>query len=322
MVEISFVIPAYNVEKYIERCLDSIYHQDIEESLYEVIVIDDGSTDRTMQILERIQQNHKNLYVFSQQNQGPGSSRNLGIDKSKGKYIWFVDADDYLLENSMSAFFYEIEDEDIEIFCFPFKLIQPDGSMYDEIFPHTLTNRCMAGKDAINKGFNKWAVWMSCWNKDYINRIKLRFLPDVIRGEDALFAYIGIIQARKIKIIDTPLYVYERKQGGLTTVNNFEVYKRQRFGDIRIAKSLNDLFLKYKNVDREMSTMIRIHFQQVHFGLTLSLFMNKKRYRKLRINKEVVKQMKNADLYPLKPPFYSLKKKLLSYILNIEFLIV
>lgn len=93
---LSIIIPVYNGEKYITRCLDSIWQQDIEFTEYEVICINDCSTDNTVEVIQRIQKDHSNLRLLSNTvNKRAGGSRNLGVRKAKGEYIIFIDADDY-----------------------------------------------------------------------------------------------------------------------------------------------------------------------------------------------------------------------------------
>lgn len=321
MIELSFVIPTYNVEKYIDRCLNSIYSQSVDEKRYEVIVVDDGSKDSTVDILRKWQKYHGNLRVETQENHGPSVARNKGIDLSKGKFLWFVDSDDYILDNALDVFLSEASREDVDVFFFPFKLIEPDGLSYNATYPSLLMDGIMTGKDAIKNGFNKWAVWMAGWNKNYINRLNLRFLTDVCRGEDAFFAYCAVIQTKRMKVIKTSLYVYERKEGGLTTASNLTMYKKQRMGEVIVLRSLLDLCQKIGELDEESYSMAYAHYNKLRFGLILTLFKNRKRCRKDNINEEIISIMKKNRMYPLKGPFLSLKYQFLSFFLNNEHLI-
>lgn len=93
---LSIIIPAYNVENYIVRCLSSIYQPNSDESRFEVLVIDDGSTDNTLLVANEFSSSHSNIRVIHKPNGGVSTARNIGLDKSIGKYIMFVDADDWL----------------------------------------------------------------------------------------------------------------------------------------------------------------------------------------------------------------------------------
>ena len=94
MVKISVVIPVYNVEKYLEQCLDSVIAQSFED--IEVICVNDGSTDSSLEILKRYANNDSRIKIISQKNKGAGAARNVGIENAAGEYVYFMDSDDYL----------------------------------------------------------------------------------------------------------------------------------------------------------------------------------------------------------------------------------
>ncbi|MDY6022735.1 MAG: glycosyltransferase family 2 protein, partial [Sodaliphilus sp.] len=98
MKKLTVVVPCYNVEDYLCRCLDSLVHQDIPESDYEVIAVDDGSTDSTGEICDRYAKDYPQVKVMHQTNRGLGAARNAGLDLARGKYLLFVDADDFMVE--------------------------------------------------------------------------------------------------------------------------------------------------------------------------------------------------------------------------------
>lgn len=99
MIKTSVIIPVYNTGIYIEECLDSVFHQSQRE--IEVIAINDGSTDNSLEILLRLQEKYPELIIISQENNGLGHARNIGIERARGEYIYFLDSDDYILENTL-----------------------------------------------------------------------------------------------------------------------------------------------------------------------------------------------------------------------------
>ena len=100
-MEYSIIIPAYNIEKYITRTLDSILSQNLPSDDFEVIIINDGSTDNTGLIVAEYEEKHNNITLITIDNSGPSVARNLAIDKAKGRYIMFIDADDIIDRKSV-----------------------------------------------------------------------------------------------------------------------------------------------------------------------------------------------------------------------------
>ena len=95
-IQLSIIVPVYNVQDYIERCLTSIINSDLERIQYEIIVVNDGTKDGSMLVVNDYLKKYEHIKVFEQENQGLSSARNTGMAHAVGKYIWFVDSDDYI----------------------------------------------------------------------------------------------------------------------------------------------------------------------------------------------------------------------------------
>ena len=102
---VSVIIPIYNTQKYLKRCMDSVIEQTYQN--IEIILIDDGSSDNSLEICKKYQENDKRVYIISGKNCGVSHARNLGIDKAKGKYLYFVDSDDYLEKEAIEKMLIE-----------------------------------------------------------------------------------------------------------------------------------------------------------------------------------------------------------------------
>ena len=98
---ISFIVPVYNTEKYLYACLDSLLDQDLSPDEYEIICINDGSTDNSLAVLKKYEAEYKNIFVINQRNSGVCQARNAGLLKAKGEYIWFIDSDDVIEKHSL-----------------------------------------------------------------------------------------------------------------------------------------------------------------------------------------------------------------------------
>ncbi|WP_318478780.1 glycosyltransferase family 2 protein [Photobacterium leiognathi] len=109
MMLLSIIIPAYNVSEYIDKCLTSILDCNIKDYDYEIVIVDDGSTDDTLSKIKEYKKNLDNLIIFTQKNKGQSAARNKGVELSSGEYIWFVDSDDYISSNSFDIIYGHIE---------------------------------------------------------------------------------------------------------------------------------------------------------------------------------------------------------------------
>jgi glycosyltransferase involved in cell wall biosynthesis len=101
MKKLSVIIPVYNVEEYLEECVENLYFQDLEEDHFEVILINDGSTDNSLRVAEELKTRHSNIVIFSQKNSGQSVARNKGIELSEGEYLFFIDSDDFIIRNAI-----------------------------------------------------------------------------------------------------------------------------------------------------------------------------------------------------------------------------
>lgn len=121
--KLSLVIPMYNVELYIERCLNSCINQNLSPNEYEIIVINDGSKDNSLSIVEKIVQKYTNIHVISQINGGLSSARNTGLKNARGKYIWFIDSDDWIEPNVLKTLYDAASQNDVDILRFAWNVV-------------------------------------------------------------------------------------------------------------------------------------------------------------------------------------------------------
>ena len=122
---ITVVVPVYNVEKYLERCINSIIHQTIKN--IEIILVNDGSTDGSRKICEYYRENDERVILINQENQGLSAARNTGIDKATGKYICFVDSDDWVHEKYLETMYNDIKEQDAQISIIEKQIIFEDA---------------------------------------------------------------------------------------------------------------------------------------------------------------------------------------------------
>lgn len=235
-MKLSIVIPVYNTEKYLEKCLASCVNQEVEKADYEIVVVDDGTKDNAMAIALRYQENYPNIKIFSQENAGLSAARNMGLSHCSGDYVWFVDSDDYIEEGSLSLIFNKIE-ENPDVIC-----IQAKRS--DEETPRNrFSDNVKNGYDVLLHSFDDWdrCVPYFIFNRQFIDNHQLRFYVGIFHEDDE-FTPRALVYAEKVSVIDRPLYYYWVKTENTITKT---VNPKKSYDNIAVAESLSDF--KEKN---------------------------------------------------------------------------
>lgn len=239
MVKISVIIPAYNVEKYIKKCLESIVSQDYNS--YEIIVIDDGSKDNTAVISENFLQKYDIPYiVHSQKNMGQSTARNTGIKLARGEYIVFVDSDDWVDETFLSKLYKTITNFEVDFAFCDFGFVGKKTKKLDnetEIFNQ---------EDIIKKFLDRNVIIIipaMIFKKEFllINEIELN--EKTRFSEDLLFIWNMIFASKKVAHIKEILYNYNLRNNSIMTSSDKE---RIINGYFIFSESLNDYANKYK----------------------------------------------------------------------------
>lgn len=207
---ISIIIPVYNCEKYIERCVDSILKQSFSD--FELIIVNDGSTDKTEEICTDLAKTDSRIKLYSKENGGVSAARNFGLKKAAGDYISFMDGDDYVPENYLSALVSAVEDADIsvcDICCIK------DGK---ETNRFTCKKKRLSNTEAIELLLSRKEINSGPYGKLFSKAIlkNIRF-PMMKVYEDILFVLEAFKNANNIACTDFTEYVYDNGTGGAMT---------------------------------------------------------------------------------------------------------
>lgn len=204
---ISFIIPAYNASATIKRCLDSIYALPIEESLFEVIAIDDCSTDNTVELVKEYAGRHSNLVLLRQnENHRQGAARNKGVTISKGKYIAFVDSDDESA-NGVIAAAQMAEDKDLDMVAMRCAVVDQEGNTDREVSLPYNRDKVFTGME-LQTEFAFWgtAPWHYIFKQSFLEGVGYRFVEDVLY-EDSDFVNVHLFYAKRMSYCDEIGYV-------------------------------------------------------------------------------------------------------------------
>ena len=210
---LSIIIPLYNCEKYIKQCLDTIFRQEMNESDFEVIVIDDGSKDSGYSLASEYAKRYQNIIVIKQENQGVACARNNALEKATGDYVTFVDADDMLVSGGLGKLIKIAVDNKADIVKAAHKEVPEDAVCEDFSSSHDNSSiQIMTGEEAIVNvtRMKEGYCWGYLISRKLITDNRLSFPPKVAFMEDWAFITQAILKSRTFVNADVLLYLYRR----------------------------------------------------------------------------------------------------------------
>ena len=251
--KISIIVPVYNVEKYLNQCLQSIKNQSYKK--FEVIMINDGSTDNSKTICETYIKDSR-FVLINQKNQGLSGARNTGLENASGEYILFVDSDDWLEKNCLKECIVEIQNSNVDVVFFPYikeknlsqekvKLFSKEKIFNEENIKKNILRRLFGLLNEELKFPLKLENLNTAWGKFYKNKIiKEKFIDTKLIGtEDCIFNIYNLINSKKISYIERTYYHYRKTNINSLTKN----YKKNLFGQWSyLYKLMNDFILENK----------------------------------------------------------------------------
>lgn len=223
-MKLSIIIPVYNVEKYIKKCLESCFKQDVTAHEYEVIIVNDGTPDNSMTIVEQFAKEYANLKIINQENQGLSAARNIGLKYAKGEYIWFIDADDYIEHYCLKRIFSQLK-EDLDILQLQYQLVFENSSKIIPM-PYYCINENISGPQLIKEyGFLPVVTLCFIYRKLFLQTNKLQFTVGIYY-EDLDFRPQVLWYAKTISFDSIISYNYLQRANSITT-SAFKLKKAQ-----------------------------------------------------------------------------------------------
>lgn len=215
-MDISVVIPVYNVDKYLIRCIDSVLRQ--QNVSLELILVDDGSTDTSGRICDDFAAKHSNVKCLHIENSGPATAKNAGYDHATGNYIAFIDSDDEIKPNMFSTMLQSGYNHNADIVCCNYIQINEDGSY--EHTEHTGKEYVLNQDEAIKAILVKDKIYSQCWTKIYkratIETHHIRNTEGLKTDEDFIYNIQAFACSKTVCIVDLPLYIYSHRSTSLS----------------------------------------------------------------------------------------------------------
>ncbi|MBE6785490.1 MAG: glycosyltransferase [Ruminococcaceae bacterium] len=252
-IKVSVIMPVYNTDNYLTAALESICNQSLKE--IEIICINDGSTDNSLNILEVFAQRDARIFVHTQKNEGVSCARNVGIGLAKGRYIYFMDSDDVLAENALSSLFEKAEKEKLDVLYLDADVFFDDVSMkneaerfnysrkkeYSGVYTGAALFRLMS-----NEGEYFATPWSQFFSSEHLKRNAILFHPGVIH-EDNAFTFEAILKAKRVSHINQPFFHRRIRENSIMTS---KLSFKNAYG---YFVSYIDMFRVFTEVESELS---------------------------------------------------------------------
>lgn len=290
---LSYIIPLYNTEAYIVRCLRSIIAQGLPDDGYEVIVVDDGSTDGGRELVEALAAGHPQVRLICQPNAGVSAARNRALDAARGRYVQFVDSDDYLAEGMMQPLLQRAVDESLDVLVFNYNCVDADGNERphdrDDNYPSTAA---ITGMDYLEHHSMTPYVWRFLVRRDYLNQGNWRFDTSLIVCEDGALIARFLLNAPRVAHDGSAPYNYASRDDSAMHNPDPEHLKQRIFSQVDAAVSIDEVIKQYEAQTglKAPASVAGVRNVYLYFSLTKAMTCG--------LVEEVVARMRRSGLYP------------------------
>lgn len=323
-MKLSIIIPVYNVEKYLNRCLDSILEQidfEINDNNIEILLINDGSPDNSQEIIEDYVGKYSFIRGYEKQNGGLSDARNYGLSKSLGDYIWFIDSDDWIQNYSLSIIFDEIEKYKLDVFEFSWSEVFKTDQGYrferDEYYESLQTGELVI----CGKQFLVDFGYVVCsWNKVVRKSLysDLNFPLNTYSEDNILTLYL-LNKCNRFKKKPLPLYNYFFREESITTSKSITHIKKYAEDRLAISLKINEIIQNDKLRLQSYSKLVdsnRFFVINLLYDVVKSLSIEEVQ--------DIIDRLKEENLYPIRPYSYhnkGLKRELFRRAININIIV-
>lgn len=292
-LRLTYIVPVYNTEAYVLRCLQSLVNQGIPEEVYEIIVVDDGSTDGGRDLVKAFAGEHKQVRFFEQANAGVSVARNVALDKARGSYIQFVDSDDFLEFNVMEPLLNRAIGLDVDALVFNYKPVDING----EDCPHSRedyapSSGVMAGVEYLDTHVMTPYIWRFLLRRDFLNQQPWRFDPSLLVCEDGALIAQMLLKAPHVAHDEAAPYRYMRRDDSAMHNQDVKYLRRRLFSQVDAAFSIHETIREYEAQTsmKSPASVAGLRNVYLYFAMTKALACG--------IVSDVLQRIRRYGLYP------------------------
>ncbi len=311
----------YNAQDNIGNCLNSLLKQDLSEDDYEIIIMDDGSKDNSVTIVEDYMKLYNNIQLYKESNSGCYSTRNKLLKLAKGDYIYNLDADDYIVHNCLSILLDIASGQDVDLICFK-TLETKDFSRTTLSTPITEKEfEIISGRELLEKEWKmRYEIWWYFVKRTFLETHQMVFNNNEYNA-DVEFTLHCLLRAKQIAYLPLRIHRYVQTNDSLMRSSNFEIIKKRLFYSQMMIINLSKIINNLKQDDLRKNVIMLQNLSHRRDIFTFFHMVNMVKYPfSLEYIKRNIKELELVDAYPIinfiRKEYDSLKYKLLLFIIN------
>lgn len=308
---LSVLVPVYNVESYLERCVRSIENQDIAKDDYEVLLINDGSTDNSLSLANKLAKEYSNVVVYSKPNEGLSQTRNFGLDHARGKYIMHVDSDDFLIENTIGKILKVADENQLELCFFDAKTTWG----YTQKRQPFRTFQVYTGEYVLLHGMQVGSVWKNIYSHEFLKKTGIRFYGNIAH-QDVEYNYRLYPYVNKMMFTDICVYVYNKDNESITRTNDIHKKEKKVKDDLVVVSNISN-FAYNANISQELKSLLIKKMNSSMVSILYS-FLDRNSVYSFSFCKEILQKAQTLSLYPIEGDTNSKKTTRLKKWINVK----
>ena len=295
---LSIIVPIYNGEKFILRCLNSLKNQNLDDGLFEIIAINDGSTDRSLSILSSLIKNNENIRLIDQNNKGLGATRNIGIEAAKGKYIYFLDVDDYLANDVLKPLIQCISTNKLDVLTFKTQVTDSGDLTQSNNSNFSIQQvNVVDGYQYISENNYRNEAWWYIIDLEFLKKTGFQF-PEGVWMEDSIFTTKLFLAAHRIAFLPIDAHRYINVSNSILNKKDSKHFIKVIYDTVPVIEEYEKIIneLPKNSFTKRCIKRLRTRQQSFVFFLIIRIYKSDLKYSQM---KDILKRTKGANAYPL-----------------------
>lgn len=318
IIELSIIIPVYNCAPFLKTGFDKLKHLYSTGINFEIIYVNDGSTDNSLEVLNNIQENNPFVKVISQENQGSSGARNTAIEVTQGKYIQFLDADDFVDIDQLLLLLKVANNNYLDAISFRLDYINENNQKIGERPKQkVIHDKIILGTQALIEGYFPSSICVFLFKTEFLNSNNLRITPKITHM-DVEFTSRMMLVAKRVMFVDFIIYHYLQRNGSITKPITIEKLQKFLLDEITVSKNIRKtLELHFSN---DLKYAIQKNYNSVVWNL-LWRFVRNPDEIDYEFKIKCLEELKTEGLYPIRGELKTNFQRIATYFFNREYIL-